>query len=252
MAYLSAPLWALFLVIGAIIALQGQTMPIDYFPDPYSLFPTWPVIDSDRALNLLAITAGVLLAPKLAGLAVLVQTDPMARRWGGWSRLLPAILAETLLSALVAPILMVHQCLSVGSVLVGRDGGWKPLRRAPGTAIPLAAFARFHAVETVIGMAMLIAIALGVLTPLLVPIAASLAFAVPLSILMSMRPEGWFQDFAATPLHRNPTNILRLRERCRSALDGALGQPPVSAPQAEPDIPAGEIAEPLGVPAAAQ
>lgn len=222
MSYLAAPLWAVFLMIGAVIALQGQSMPIDYFPDPYALFPTWPVLDSDRALTLLIITLGVLLAPKLAGLLVVLRFDPLARRWGGWHRLVSEILIETLVAALTAPILMVHQCRAIVRMAFGRDGGWRPLRQSEGRHPSLAALARFHAFETGLGISMLTAIAYGVLTPLVLPIAFSLALAVPLSALLSMRLGSRFNLWAASPDRRETPTILTSKARSEAALRDAL------------------------------
>ncbi len=44
-AYLSAPLWLLFLAVGMALALQARFVPPDYFSKDFSLFPTWPAQD---------------------------------------------------------------------------------------------------------------------------------------------------------------------------------------------------------------
>ena len=61
MAYVSALVWFLFLVIALSLTLQSiYTLP-QYFPDGFSLFPKWPMQDSARSLELLILTLGVLL-----------------------------------------------------------------------------------------------------------------------------------------------------------------------------------------------
>jgi membrane glycosyltransferase len=41
-AYLTAPLWLLFLLLGMLISLQARYVRPEYFPKGFSLFPTWP------------------------------------------------------------------------------------------------------------------------------------------------------------------------------------------------------------------
>jgi membrane glycosyltransferase len=58
---------------------------------------------------------------------------------------------EILLSALMAPILMVIQSGSVFQILLGRDTGWQPQRRDDGS-IPLRDIVRRHRWHTVLGL----------------------------------------------------------------------------------------------------
>ena len=59
------------------------------------------------------------------------------RACGGAIRLVVSALIEILLSALIAPIMMLIQSGSVFQILLGRDTGWKPQRRDDGS-IPFA------------------------------------------------------------------------------------------------------------------
>ena len=63
MAYLASPLWLLFLLAGMLLALYASLVPPNYFPDGWALFPTWPQIDAQRAIDAVrAVHAGALRA----------------------------------------------------------------------------------------------------------------------------------------------------------------------------------------------
>ncbi len=129
MSYLASPLWFLFLLVGIFAALQGSLqLPVYFFPDrtPY---PVWQVINPELAARLFGVTMLVLLAPKFFGwIAVAVNRDAVAG-FGGRRRALMSVLAETLFSALIAPVQMLLQSQFVFDVLVGRDSGWKTQTR---------------------------------------------------------------------------------------------------------------------------
>lgn len=129
MSYLASPLWFLFLLVGIFAALQGSLqLPVYFFPDrtPY---PVWQVINPELAARLFGVTMLVLLAPKFfSWIAVAVRPD-LAAGFGGRARALRSVLAETLFSALIAPVQMLLQSQFVFDVLVGRDSGWKTQTR---------------------------------------------------------------------------------------------------------------------------
>src|SRR5690606_6734594 len=57
MAYLSAPLWFLMLLLStALLAVHTLIAP-EYFTMPYQLFPQWPEWRPERALALFSATA---------------------------------------------------------------------------------------------------------------------------------------------------------------------------------------------------
>jgi membrane glycosyltransferase len=70
---------------------------------------------------------------------------------GGAVRLVISALIEVILSALVAPILMLIQSGSVFQILLGRDTGWNPQRRDDGS-IPLRDIVRRHRWHTAMGV----------------------------------------------------------------------------------------------------
>jgi len=78
-AYLTAPLWLLFLLLGMLISLQARFVRPEYFPKGFSLFPTWPAQDPVLAIWVFVATMGLLLLPKLLSL-VLLWTRRSSRR----------------------------------------------------------------------------------------------------------------------------------------------------------------------------
>jgi membrane glycosyltransferase len=94
----------------------------------------------------------VLLAPKIFGLVLMLVDGAKRRAAGGGIRLTISALIEMILSALMAPILMLIQSGSVFQILVGGDTGWNPQRRDDGS-IPLRDIVRRHRWHTVLGVA---------------------------------------------------------------------------------------------------
>ena len=87
-----------------------------------------------------------------------------------------------ILSILYAPILMVQQMIAVFRTALGLQKGWSPQARDGGT-YGLRVLILCHALETVSGIALSIGIAAGLVSVWLLPIAISLALAIPLSAL---------------------------------------------------------------------
>lgn len=130
-SYLASPLWLIFITIGMLLSLQNSFMVPDYFGDGASLFPTWPVIDSERALGLFLATMGILFAPKIYGLLYGVLNSGW-RETVGVHRVVVGVTSELVISILMAPILMATQTGAVISVFIGRDSGWSPQARNDG------------------------------------------------------------------------------------------------------------------------
>ncbi|MDB5592940.1 glucans biosynthesis glucosyltransferase MdoH [Enterovirga sp.] len=151
MAYLASPFWLLQLVVGIALVLQTTYIRPEYFSRDFRLFPSWPRFDPERALWLFALTMGILLAPKVFGLVLMLGDRDKRRACGGALRLAVSFLIELVLSALIAPILMLVQSGSVFQILVGGDTGWNPQRRDDGS-IPLRDIVRRHRWHTLLGI----------------------------------------------------------------------------------------------------
>ncbi|QLE99632.1 glucans biosynthesis glucosyltransferase MdoH [Neptunomonas phycophila] len=186
MSYLSSPLWLLLILAGMALALQAQYIRPEYFSDEYSLFPTWPVIDAARALMLFLFTMGILFAPKVLGIIAFLVNAEQRKRAGGTLRVLISFVVEIILSALVAPIMMLIHSGAVLSILIGRDAGWNPQRRDDGS-LPLKDVIYRHRWHMVMGVILTAFAALNSMSLLawLAPAVAGLLLAVPVSVITS-------------------------------------------------------------------
>ena len=148
-SYLTAPLWLLFLVFGILISLQAQFVRPEYFPKGFSLFPKWPAQDPILAAWVFVGTMGLLIVPKILAF-ILLGAQPRNRRLFGGSLLVFAgVIIETLLSGLIAPVMMVFQSVAVGEILLGRDAGWQAQRRDDGE-LPRGELIRKYALPTLV------------------------------------------------------------------------------------------------------
>ncbi|MFN8831431.1 MAG: glucans biosynthesis glucosyltransferase MdoH [Labrys sp. (in: a-proteobacteria)] len=182
MSYLASPLWLLQLIVGIMLVLQAHFVRPEYFTDQFSLFPTWPLFDAERSLNLFLGTMAILLAPKFLGLLIALRDRATRRACGGTLPLMASTIIEVILSALLAPVMMLIQSGSVFEILLGRDSGWKPQRRDDGT-IPLRDIIRRHRSHVALGV--VAGLSAYVMSPFLFawmsPTILGLVLAIPLS-----------------------------------------------------------------------
>ncbi|MCU0911858.1 MAG: glucans biosynthesis glucosyltransferase MdoH [Rhodobacteraceae bacterium] len=176
MAYLASVWWMVLLLLWAFTAPEGVMH--DFFPGN-PLMPDWPEYPALSQTALAGLVVLMLLGPKAAGIAAHVRDRGLTLAQAPAFGL--SVVLEVALSILVAPVLMVHQVRAVLRTLAGFDGGWMPhaaSRPTPGTLL------RFHATETVLGLGLIALAAAGQLTLWLLPVAISLALAMPLSWLV--------------------------------------------------------------------
>jgi membrane glycosyltransferase len=182
MGYLASPFWMAQLLVGIVLVLQSHYIRPEYFTADFSLFPAWPRFDYERALQLFELTILILLAPKFLGMIVAIFDGPTRRGSGGVLGLVASTFVEIVISALLAPIMMLIQSGSVAQILSGRDTGWNPQRRDDGS-IPFGSIARRHRAHAMLGVVTLFAA--GLISPSLVlwmsPTILGLILAIPLS-----------------------------------------------------------------------
>jgi membrane glycosyltransferase len=170
MAYLSAPLWLAYITLGVGIWLAGDNV--------------LPRLGAG-ALALWAGTLGMLLLPRVLGVAaVLLRGD--ARHYGGGARLAASAVLEAALSALQAPLRMLAHSLFVVGALTGWTLEWKSPPRSASTVLWRDAARRFGPASLLTLMALL---ALGWQHPpallWLLPVGLPLLLAVPLAVWTS-------------------------------------------------------------------
>lgn len=152
MSYLASPMWLMLLLAGLALATVARHATPNYFPDTFSLFPVWPVFDPELALRLFGITFGVLYLPKILATALALGNREMRRGCGGALGLLKSVVAETFVSMLLSPIMMLIQSRFVLDVFLGRDSGWNAQNRDD-NGMPLKDCVKTHAWHVVAGAA---------------------------------------------------------------------------------------------------
>jgi len=184
MAYLSAPLWFLFLALSTgMLASYTLTVP-EYFIEPGQLFPIWPEWHPEKALALFSATATLLFLPKI--LSVLLICVQGAKRYGGRLHLTLGMLVELVFSALLAPVRMLFHTRFVTAAFLGWEMHWKSPPRGDAETGWGEAF-RKHGGHTLLGLVW----GGGVfwLNPSflwwLLPIVGALALSIPLSVFSS-------------------------------------------------------------------
>ena len=151
MSYLASPLWLMLLMAGLTLATVARHVTPNYFPDSFSLFPSWPVFDPELALRLFAITFGVLYLPKVLALILALRDPALRRGCGGAMGLIKSVLAETFVSMLLSPVMMLIQSRFAADIFLGRDSGWNAQNRDD-QAMPFRACVRAHAFHVAAGL----------------------------------------------------------------------------------------------------
>lgn len=184
MSYLSSPLWLMLILVGLALSLQAEYIRPEYFSDEFSLFPTWPQMDAARALSLFIFTMVILFTPKTLGFISFMINGQLRKRCGGFFILIISFIVEVILSALIAPIMMLIHTGAVLSILIGQDSGWNPQRRDDGS-LPIKYLIYRHRWHMVSGLLLTIAGYFNSLALLawLSPAIAGMLFSVPLSML---------------------------------------------------------------------
>jgi membrane glycosyltransferase len=213
MSYLASPIWLLFIVLGILLALQAHFLRPEYFPKEFTLFPTWPTIDPVRALRLFVGTMAVLMAPKMLGYVLLLKDRQTTHSCGGALRIGMSVLVETVLSSLIAPIMMLMHSAEVLGIVTGRDTGWRAQRRDDGS-IPFRVVARRHRTHTLCGV--VLAVAAYSVSPValawMAPVVLGLVLAIPLSALTAWQKLGKIVrrlGLLATPEEIDPPAVVR-------------------------------------------
>ena len=230
MAYVASFGWLLLLVLWLAQGAAERGVALSYFDPDNPLFPVWPQMDTVSKVLVLGFVLAMLLGPKVAALAVNVVRNLLDRSRGdshlSTPRLLLSGVVEIVMSAVLAPVMMVQHVIAVVRTLTGFDTGWAPQNRGDAT-LPWTTLLRFHAVETVFGVALTVGIAAGFVTPWLLPVAVPLLFAVPVSWLTGRPMEelglpGWL---LATPQEVAPPTVLEEADRSRRFMAAALAMP---------------------------
>ncbi|MGH8032981.1 MAG: glucans biosynthesis glucosyltransferase MdoH [Luteimonas sp.] len=211
--YLTAPMWAMLMLIGIAIPLQHAGLSWSNVAlSGFSVAGYWRMQDPQRFLYVFILTMSMLLAPKLLGYIATLSVTDMRRGCGGALRAAIGVLLETILAALMAPVTMFVQSRGLAEVLAGKDSGWDSQRRDDGT-LPLSSLLRNYGGMTVFGAGA--GIATYLVSPALFwwmsPVIAGLVLSIPIVMLTSARAPGqWLRRrrIFSTPEEVTPPAVL--------------------------------------------
>ena len=102
MAYVASVVWFGLLVVWALMGRGKEESVFRYFADSNPLFPQWPEIDTVSRIVVLSFMLGLLLIPKLMGMALTIVQDPSLKKVGGPLRFFGNSFCEVLLSFVLA------------------------------------------------------------------------------------------------------------------------------------------------------
>jgi membrane glycosyltransferase len=206
LSYATSPLWLFLLIAGAGVWMeQGGAS---------------AVMGADAATWLFGLTMALLIAPKLMSVALILRRGAARRAYGGTARFTLGVVLEIVLSALVAPVLMLMQSVSVLQVLLGRDAGWATQQRDPGRLSRREAWRIHRAHMGIGGVAAALVFALD---PVMFwwssPVYLGLIFSAPLALLLSQPELGACLGLFRTPEERRPPAVVTRAAELRAAYD---------------------------------
>jgi membrane glycosyltransferase len=234
-SYLMSLVWASSLIVGIVLALQGQQMIPSYFIDEKTLFPVWPVTDPGAALRLFFATMLIVLMPKFLGLLLEINRVRQAREPFGTARAVLGVITETAFSILLSPILMVTQTVAVFQVLFGVDSGWRAQSR-DGQGIPFAEAVRYHRWHMLVGVLVALACyeASALVLAWMSPVIVGLVLSAPLSWLTSRRAALPLRALLSTRDGRSPPAIVESAQRATGEWADHIAMRSVEAAEATP------------------
>jgi len=226
--YLTAPLWLALLTVGlSLAAFPGLAGVTEDDASAFAQPPTGLV---------LGVSLALLLAPKLMAWALLLRTG-QAAGFGGGTRALAGVCFETVMSSLIAPIVLFAQTRSVVEILTGRDCRWATQRRDMDRVSLVDTF-RAHRQEAMFGSVL-------VVVGLIFAPDAFVWIAIPaLALTFAFLVSAWTAEDAGdlslleTPETRRPPRLLDRALKLRSAA-AVASLVSSNEPPAPPPLPAG-------------
>jgi membrane glycosyltransferase len=221
MAYVSSPLWLLFLILSTVhvfnLVLYPHTGPKRFEAFTSFFGYVWEV---PEALTLFTLTMLLLFLPKIISVLLTVQNKDAAESFGGRGPVVFSALLEMVVSALLAPINMLFNSKFVLFILLGQGVSWVTQNRGTEDDTDWREAILTHAPHMAFGVVW--GASSYVLLPSffwwLSPVLAGLVFSIPISIVLSkmslgrqakrlnllMTPEETCPPFE---LHRLRTNL---------------------------------------------
>ena len=233
MGYAASPLWLAFLVLTLLAAAAG----VDGVEGVYG----------PGGLTLFALCMAMLILPKGYSLLAAARADTLGG-FGGGVRATVGAACETLLSALVAPVMMLYHSRFVTTTLAGRVVTWNAQTRGE-RSVTFADAARDHWPAAVTGLLAAVATALAApaALPWLAPVALGLILAAPVAVLLGSGQAGLAArrlGLWLTPEELDPPPILRRHAKLLAAGPGADEDSPIKAANRNEDLFDAVLADP--------
>jgi membrane glycosyltransferase len=190
LAFLSSPLWLAFLILSTVIASRTREGSGSPTVSGFAVYTHWSY--AGEALCLFGYTIALLFLPKILAILDLRSRPAAAEAFGGWKKIMPGVLLETLTSTLMAPVLMLFHSWFIGLTLVGKKVSWGSQRRGGAGDSSWVDAVSAQAAQTVIGvLAAAVVIRIDPYMALwMSPILAGLILSIPLSYLLGSRSIG--------------------------------------------------------------
>jgi len=214
MAYVSSPLWLLFLIFSTI-----NTFNLVLYSHPGTVrFETYVsffgYVEIPEALLLFTLTMLLLFLPKIISVILTVQNKASADSFGGRGAVVVSALLEMVVSALLAPINMLFNSKFVLFILLGQGVNWVTQNRGSGDDTDWREAILTHAPH--MGFGLVWGASSYVLWPAffwwLSPVLAGLVFSIPISIALSklnLGRQAQRLNLFMTPEETNPPYELR-------------------------------------------
>ena len=222
MAYVSSPLWLLFLVLSTIHVFNLVRFPQTSHLRPEVLTSLFGyTLEVPEAFTLFVLTMLLLFLPKFISVFLAVQRKEEAARFGGRLPVVISSLLEIAISTLLAPINMLFHSKFVLFILLGQGVSWVTQNRGGDDGTDWREAILTHGPHLVFGLVW--GASSYVLWPAffwwLSPVLAGIVFSIPLSIALSKPSFGrqllrW--GLFVTPEEANPPYELK---RLRTNLD---------------------------------
>jgi membrane glycosyltransferase len=186
MGYVSSAIWLLFMLMSTINVFAQMTSKGGV--DLSDSLMSGMILNVPQALALFGFTLLLLFVPKIVSVVVTLGDPELTERFGGRRRLLVSVLAETVISTLLAPINMAFNAKFVLSTLLGQGVSWVTQRRgADGDGTDWREAILTHGGMTIFGLVW--GVSSFIVSPAffwwLSPVTAGLVLSIPLSILLS-------------------------------------------------------------------
>lgn len=201
MAYAASPLWFAFLICSAAIGVENGADTL-----PKTLAQLSAIFSATLMTTLL------LFGPKLLGAAHIMLRPQMRKAYGGGARLALGTATEVMLSALLAPVLMMAHSRIVMEVLRGQNSGWTAQTRDADDLTFREAFRWCGWQTTAAGVFILACVFHPWVAAAASPVLFSLLLAAPLASITSRTDAGEVArglGVLVTPEESNPPEVLR-------------------------------------------